>query len=121
MPHTKTKKPAAQVEPASEAKRPQHPWLRSAQQLPAKPEVETPPSLVRERESDRLLSKSEICAITGFSFPTIWGWMRAGKFPRSRMIGSGGSSKSVWLSTEVEQWMAALPVRRLKGDDVEAA
>jgi predicted DNA-binding transcriptional regulator AlpA len=129
-------KPAAQIEPAKkaaelkaagEAKRAQPAWLRLPQQVPATPEVETPVAPERERAADksqgppRLLLKSEVCAITGFSFPTIWQWMREGRFPRSRMIGNGGSSKSVWLSTEIEQWMAALPVRRLKGDDVEVA
>jgi predicted DNA-binding transcriptional regulator AlpA len=60
----------------------------------------------------RLLSKSEVLAITGVSYPTIWAWMRAGKFPRSRIVGG----KSMWLSTEIEEWLAALPVRPLKGD-----
>jgi predicted DNA-binding transcriptional regulator AlpA len=107
---------AAELKAAGEAKRPQPPWLRQATRLPAKPEVETTPSLTRERAADRLLSKSEICALTGFSYPVIWGWMREGRFPRSRVIGSGGSSKSVWLSSEIEDWMQALPLRRLKGD-----
>jgi hypothetical protein len=33
----------------------------------------------------RLLSKPEVLSITGASFPTIWIWMRDGKFPRSRI------------------------------------
>lgn len=60
----------------------------------------------------RLLSRPEILEITGVTFPTIWAWMRAGTFPRSRIVGG----RSMWLSTEVEQWLAGLPVRRLKGD-----
>ncbi len=60
----------------------------------------------------RLISKAEVLAITGMTFPTIWAWMRAGKFPRSRIVGG----KSMWLSTEVEKWLAGLPVRPLKGD-----
>jgi predicted DNA-binding transcriptional regulator AlpA len=36
----------------------------------------------------------------------------AGKFPRSRIVGG----KSMWLSSEVEAWLAGLPVRPLKGD-----
>jgi predicted DNA-binding transcriptional regulator AlpA len=63
----------------------------------------------------RLLDKAEILAITGVTFPTIWAWMRAGKFPRSYVIG-GGSSKSVWRSDQIDAWIAGLPVRRLKGD-----
>jgi predicted DNA-binding transcriptional regulator AlpA len=67
----------------------------------------------------RLLDKNEILAITGVSYPTIWLWMRQGKFPRSRVIGGDGgksSNKSIWRSDEVEAWIAALPVRALKGD-----
>jgi predicted DNA-binding transcriptional regulator AlpA len=64
----------------------------------------------------RLLDKHEVCAIVGATYPTIWEWMRNGKFPRSRICGG----KSMWLSTEIEAWLAALPVRPLKGD-VEAA
>jgi len=60
----------------------------------------------------RLLSKTEILDITGVSFPTIWAWMRAGSFPRSRVAGG----KSVWRSDEVDAWLAELPVRKLKGD-----
>jgi predicted DNA-binding transcriptional regulator AlpA len=62
-----------------------------------------------------LLDHHQVVALVGFSYQTIWAWMRAGKFPRSRAHG-GGSCKSVWLRTEIEQWLANLPVRRLKGD-----
>jgi predicted DNA-binding transcriptional regulator AlpA len=60
----------------------------------------------------RLLDKAEVLAITAVSFPTIWKWMRAGTFPRSRAVGG----KSMWLSSEIDQWLAALPLRKLKGD-----
>ena len=63
-----------------------------------------------------LLSKREVLAITGVTFPTVWTWMRAGTFPRSRVAGG----KSVWRSDEVDAWLATLPVRRLKGDAPEA-
>jgi predicted DNA-binding transcriptional regulator AlpA len=65
----------------------------------------------------RLLDKFEVCAITNVTYPTIWSWQRAGKFPRSRIVGG----KSMWLSTEIEAWLAALPVRPLKGDEAAAA
>jgi predicted DNA-binding transcriptional regulator AlpA len=64
----------------------------------------------------RLLGKHEVCAIANVSFPTVWAWMRAGSFPRSRVVGG----KSMWFSTEVSDWLAALPIRPLKGD-TEAA
>jgi predicted DNA-binding transcriptional regulator AlpA len=59
-----------------------------------------------------LLSKREVLAITNVSYPTVWSWMRRGTFPRSRVVGG----KSMWVSTEIESWMAALPRCRLKGD-----
>jgi predicted DNA-binding transcriptional regulator AlpA len=60
-----------------------------------------------------LLSKREVLAVVGVTYPTLWAWMRAGTFPRSRVVGG----KSKWLSTEIEAWMTDLPVRRLKGDN----
>jgi predicted DNA-binding transcriptional regulator AlpA len=59
-----------------------------------------------------LLDKHQFMAITNCSYPTLWAWMRAGQFPRSRVAGG----KSMWRSDEIDQWIAALPVRRLKGD-----
>jgi predicted DNA-binding transcriptional regulator AlpA len=40
----------------------------------------------------RLLNKREILAITGLTFPTIWKMMRAGTFPRSRVVGQNGQA-----------------------------
>jgi predicted DNA-binding transcriptional regulator AlpA len=62
----------------------------------------------------RLLDKAEILAITNVTFPTIWAWMRASppKFPRALVVGG----KSMWRSDEIDAWLAALPVRALKGD-----
>jgi predicted DNA-binding transcriptional regulator AlpA len=63
----------------------------------------------------RLLDKHDVLAITGLSYPTIWAWMRDGKFPRSRVVG-GKNGRTVWLASEVDAWLAALPLRPLKGD-----
>jgi predicted DNA-binding transcriptional regulator AlpA len=122
------KKPAAQVEPAKKAaalkaaadkKRPQRPWLRDlTRQLPPLTNESLPPAPERTWAANlsqgppRLVDKAEILTITRVSFPTVWQWMRDGKFPRSRVVGG----KSMWLSTEIEDWMHALPVRKLKGD-----
>ena len=59
-----------------------------------------------------LLSKRDVLAIVGVSYPTLWSMMRANTFPRSRKV--GGQSK--WVSSEVAAWLAALPKTRLKGD-----
>jgi predicted DNA-binding transcriptional regulator AlpA len=60
----------------------------------------------------RLLGKPEVCAIANATFPSIWSWMRAGKFPRSRIV----NGRSMWLSTDIDAWIAGLQVRPLKGD-----
>jgi predicted DNA-binding transcriptional regulator AlpA len=60
----------------------------------------------------RLLSKSEVLAIVGVTYPSLWAWMRAGNFPRSRVVGG----RSMWRSDEIDAWLAGLPVRGLKGD-----
>jgi predicted DNA-binding transcriptional regulator AlpA len=128
-----TKRPAAQVaaskkaaalKAAADKKRPQRPWLRDlARQLPAPTDQQLPPAAERlsvahqSQGPPHLLDKGEILTITRVSFPTVWGWMRAGTFPRSRIVGG----KSMWLSSEVDAWMDALPLRRLKGDAPEAA
>jgi predicted DNA-binding transcriptional regulator AlpA len=72
---------------------------------------------IKKVEADppvRLLDKHEVLAITGTSYVTLWNWMTAKppKFPRSRIVGG----KSKWRSDEVEQWLAGLQTRKLKGD-----
>jgi predicted DNA-binding transcriptional regulator AlpA len=61
----------------------------------------------------RVLTRKQVCARVGVSFPTIWRWMVRGTFPRARAV---GDLKSGWLESEVNAWIAALPVRRLKHD-----
>jgi predicted DNA-binding transcriptional regulator AlpA len=67
-----------------------------------------------QKPAVRLMPKREVLAIAGCSYPTLWEWMRKGKFPRSREV----VGKSMWLSTDVERWLADLPQRKLKGDAV---
>jgi predicted DNA-binding transcriptional regulator AlpA len=64
----------------------------------------------------RLIGKAEILEITGVTFPTIWSWMRKGQFPRCYVIGRSSNAKSAWRSDDIAKWLAALPVRPLKGD-----
>ena len=110
-----TSKQAAAIKAENAAKRQQPHWLKRP--MPALAS-ETPPASERlgianlSQGPPRLLNKAEVCAIAGATFPSVWSWMRQGRFPRSRIVGG----KSMWLSTEVEQWLAALPIRKLKGD-----
>jgi predicted DNA-binding transcriptional regulator AlpA len=111
-------KKAAELKTEGEAKRPKPYWLSRPQTLPPKPEVERPSAPERERAADRsqgpprLLSKAEVCAFVGATYPTVWKMMTAKRFPHPRVVGG----KSMWLAGEIEGWMQALPQRRLKGD-----
>jgi len=112
-----TKRKAALSKKATKlkARKPQPVWLRKPM-----PSLESPAPVEGSFASQAppcLLDRQQVCAIANVTFPTIWSWMRAGTFPRSRSVGA----KSMWFSSEVEAWMRALPVRRLKGDDAEAA
>ena len=82
--------------------------------LPLMGDFATMTTALKTREGDaaRLIGKGEVLARVGASYPTIWQWMRDGKFPRSRELGG----KSVWLEAEIEKWILDRPVRRLKGD-----
>jgi predicted DNA-binding transcriptional regulator AlpA len=75
------------------------------------PRVEPPPP------TRRLLSRKEVCEMTGISYPTIWQHMRRGTFPQSRAVGG----RSFWLSDEVAAWIEALPNRQLKPLDESEA
>jgi predicted DNA-binding transcriptional regulator AlpA len=46
------------------------------------------------------------------TYPTIWALMREGTFPHSRAI----NGKTVWIESEVDDWISRLPLRRLKGE-----
>jgi predicted DNA-binding transcriptional regulator AlpA len=65
------------------------------------------------RPGARLLSKGEMLDKVGVTYPTIWKLMRQGAFPRAVVIGS----KVAWLEHEVDEFIANLPRRRLKGQD----
>lgn len=65
------------------------------------------------RGPPRYLNKKEaLQRIGGFSYMTVWQWMRDGKFPRSFLIGG----RVFFLESEINDWIAAQPRQRLKGD-----
>lgn len=64
----------------------------------------------------RFVFKPEVLDRTGVTYVTIWHWMRAGTFPRSREVGG----KTAWLESEIDAWIANRPIRRLKGDPAPA-
>jgi prophage regulatory protein len=80
---------------------------------PPPPKTKQRPDDIEKIQPWCLLNKKQVVDRIGVSFPTIWKWMRAGKFPRARTI---GDLKSVWLESEIQAWMSALPLSRLSGD-----
>lgn len=56
---------------------------------------------------DRILRWPELQQITGYSRTTIWRLEQEGKFPKRRQI---GANMVGWISSEVSQWLAALPM-----------
>lgn len=67
-----------------------------------------------ENDQVRLLDRHAVCALVGVSYPTIWAWTRAGKFPPARVIGGGNRVR--WRSDEINAWLAGLPQSKLKGN-----
>jgi predicted DNA-binding transcriptional regulator AlpA len=64
------------------------------------------------RSGTRLLDRKELTAKVNLTYPTIWKLMREGTFPRSVVIGG----KTLWLEHEVDEYIARLPRRQLKGE-----
>jgi prophage regulatory protein len=57
------------------------------------------------------LSKQQVLKRIPITAPTLWSWVRAGKFPRPRAI---SPNKTVWLASEIDAWMRARPLRNYK-------
>jgi len=75
-----------------------------------------PAAQVESASQVRLISKPEVLDRVGVTYPTLWAWMRAGTFPRSRELGG----KAAWIESEINEWITNRPVRRLKGDAAQA-
>jgi prophage regulatory protein len=57
------------------------------------------------------LSKAQVLAKIPVTSVTLWQWVRAGKFPRPRVL---SQNKTVWIEQEVDQWMRARPFSKYK-------
>jgi predicted DNA-binding transcriptional regulator AlpA len=66
----------------------------------------------RPLPDDKLIDKREVVEIVKISYSTIWGLMVEHKFPRPL----DASERSLWLRSEVLQFISMLARRRLKGD-----
>jgi len=57
------------------------------------------------------LSKAQVLKKIPVTAPTLWAWVRQGKFPRPRAV---SQNKTVWLAAEVDEWMQQRPFREYK-------
>jgi len=80
------------------------------------PAVEDDEASTRDLKHSRLIDKAELLKRVPVTFPTIWQWMREGKFPRSRNIGG----KAAWLESDIEAWIQARPKNVFKGEEVRS-
>ena len=101
----------------------QCPWLRHRKPVTADTELapgaaDSPRPFAAQVKAARLatnlrpqlLTRQEVVALVGLTYPSIWLMMREGRFPRSRVVGG----KSMWVASEIDAWVDALPVRPLK-------
>jgi predicted DNA-binding transcriptional regulator AlpA len=61
----------------------------------------------------RVISKRELLRRVPLSFPTIWKMMKQNRFPRAHVLGG----KTVWIESEVSNFLADLPLREYQGAD----
>lgn len=69
----------------------------------------------------KFLSKRDVLAKVPVTFATIWKWMQIGEFPRGRVMRDGKSrdrsrAKTVWLESEIHEWMLSRELRIYKND-----
>jgi prophage regulatory protein len=57
------------------------------------------------------LSKAQVLKKIPITGPTLWDWVRKGKFPKPRFL---ANNKVVWLQSEIDEWMQSRPVPRYK-------
>lgn len=69
--------------------------------------------------SNKLVSKKEARKIVCISRTQMWRLERANSFPRARLI--PGSSKSVYVYSELIDWLEQLPSVERTGEDAEKA
>jgi prophage regulatory protein len=55
------------------------------------------------------LTRAEVLRRVGVTYPTVWQWMKQGRFPLPREI----SDHTVrWIEAEIHEWMLERPVRK---------
>ena len=64
------------------------------------------------KQSEKFLSRPEVLDRIGVSFPTLWHWMKAGKFPPAREMSGSDGKRVGWIESEVDAWIRSRPVRQ---------
>ena len=59
----------------------------------------------------RLIDRREVMRRVPFSYPTLWKWMRDGKFPRAL----NGGGKICWRESEIDDWINRRPLQTIEG------
>jgi prophage regulatory protein len=57
------------------------------------------------------LTKAQVLKKVPVTGPTLWTWVRQGKFPKPRDI---SPNKTVWLEADVDAWIRERPTRNYK-------
>lgn len=73
--------------------------------------------MVEVEVTEKFLSRAEVLKRIPISSVTLWGWVKAGKFPAPRSLsgGQGRQDRVAWLESEVKQFISTRPVRDYRG------
>jgi len=58
----------------------------------------------------KLIFKAEVIKRVGFTYPSLWKWMKRGTFPLSFDVGG----KTAWSESEIDAWIASRPRSKFK-------
>jgi prophage regulatory protein len=62
-------------------------------------------------DTERFLSRDEVCQIVNLSYATVWDLLRRNGFPPARRI---SRNRVGWLQSEISQWMRTRPIQNYK-------
>jgi len=73
------------------------------------------PALLSEPKPDRLIYYEDLERLKGIKLSemTIWRMMKAGTFPKNRLVGQ----RKAWLASELDEWMVNLPTGKGRDPD----
>jgi predicted DNA-binding transcriptional regulator AlpA len=110
-----------QKKPSTEQKQPQKPPPEQKhrdpgkrRRIPGKSKTNKPAKTAEAEPPNnpqiKFLSKQEVLRRIPITGPTLWHWSRTGRFPQPRFIGN----RTVWIESEVDEWMHSRPTRNYK-------